>query len=96
MQQQPKGTPDTTPVLTGFGLGQLLNFGRDMNAMDQVVGIMLVIVVIGLLAGLVSAMPAPRRPETLGASAPQRRVPALLVAAALVLVATFLLRKRRT
>jgi NitT/TauT family transport system permease protein len=37
-------------ILTGFGLGQLLQNGRDLNAMDQVLGIMLVIVVIGLLA----------------------------------------------
>ena len=37
-------------ILTGFGLGQLLNYGRDLNAMDQVIGIMFVIVVIGLLA----------------------------------------------
>ncbi len=37
-------------ILTGAGLGQLLNYGRDQQAMDQVVGVMLVIVVIGLLA----------------------------------------------
>ena len=37
-------------ILTGFGLGQLLQNGRDLNAMDQVIGIMLVIMVIGLLA----------------------------------------------
>jgi NitT/TauT family transport system permease protein len=37
-------------ILTGFGLGQLLHYGRELNAMDQVIGIMLVIVVIGLLA----------------------------------------------
>ena len=37
-------------ILTGFGLGQLLHFGRDLNAMEQVIGIMLVIIVIGLLA----------------------------------------------
>lgn len=37
-------------ILTGFGLGQLLHYGRDLNAMDQVIGVMLVIVVIGLLA----------------------------------------------
>ncbi|MDB6155737.1 MAG: transporter permease [Chthoniobacteraceae bacterium] len=37
-------------ILTGFGLGQLLNFGRDLNAIDQVFGIMLVIVLVGLLA----------------------------------------------
>jgi NitT/TauT family transport system permease protein len=36
-------------ILTGFGLGQLLHFGRELNGMDQVIGIMLVIVVIGLL-----------------------------------------------
>ena len=37
-------------ILTGFGLGHLLHYGRDLNAMDQVIGIMLVIVVVGLLA----------------------------------------------
>jgi NitT/TauT family transport system permease protein len=37
-------------ILTGFGLGQLLNYGRDLHQMDQVIGIMLVIVLIGLLA----------------------------------------------
>lgn len=37
-------------ILTGFGLGNLLNYGRDLNAMDQVLGVMLVIVGIGLLA----------------------------------------------
>jgi NitT/TauT family transport system permease protein len=37
-------------ILTGFGLGYLLNSGRDLNSMEQVVGIMLVIIVIGLLA----------------------------------------------
>ena len=37
-------------ILTGFGLGQLLNYGRDLNAMDQVVAVMIVIIFIGLLA----------------------------------------------
>ncbi len=37
-------------ILTGFGLGQLLHYGRELNAMDQVIAIMLVIVLIGLLA----------------------------------------------
>ena len=37
-------------ILTGFGLGQLLHYGRDLGSMEQVIGIMLVIVVIGLLA----------------------------------------------
>lgn len=37
-------------ILTGFGLGQLLHYGRELNAMDQVIGAMVVIVLIGLLA----------------------------------------------
>ncbi|MFZ0854145.1 MAG: ABC transporter permease [Hyphomicrobiaceae bacterium] len=37
-------------ILTGFGLGHLLHYGRELNAMDQVIGIMLVIVLVGLLA----------------------------------------------
>jgi len=37
-------------ILTGFGLGHLLHYGRELNAMDQVIGIMVVIVFIGLLA----------------------------------------------
>ena len=37
-------------ILTGFGLGQLLHYGRELHAMDQVIGVMLVIVLIGLLA----------------------------------------------
>ena len=37
-------------ILTGFGLGHLLNYGRDLQAMDQVIGVMLVIIFIGLLA----------------------------------------------
>ena len=37
-------------ILSGFGLGHLLHYGRELNAMDQVIGIMLVLLVIGLLA----------------------------------------------
>ena len=37
-------------ILTGFGLGHLLHYGRELNAMDQVIGIMLVIIAIGLIA----------------------------------------------
>jgi NitT/TauT family transport system permease protein len=37
-------------ILTGFGLGQLLQYGRELSAMDQVIGIMVVIVAIGLIA----------------------------------------------
>src|SRR5262249_27995901 len=37
-------------ILTGLGLGQLLRYVRERNAMDQIIAIMLVIVLIGLLA----------------------------------------------
>ena len=37
-------------ILSGFGLGQLLHYGRELNAMDQVIAVMFVIVLIGLLA----------------------------------------------
>ena len=37
-------------ILSGFGLGQLLHYGRELNAMEQVIAVMLVIVLIGLLA----------------------------------------------
>lgn len=36
-------------ILTGFGLGHLLHYGRELHAMDTVIGIMIVIVLIGLL-----------------------------------------------
>jgi NitT/TauT family transport system permease protein len=44
-------------ILTGFGLGHLLHYGRELQAMDQVVGIMIVIIVIGLLADKVLFSP---------------------------------------
>ncbi|KQU92414.1 ABC transporter permease [Mesorhizobium sp. Root695] len=37
-------------ILTGFGLGQLLHYGRELQAMDQVIGAMAMIVIIGSLA----------------------------------------------
>lgn len=37
-------------ILTGFGLGHLLKYGRELSAMDQVIGVMVVIVIIGLIA----------------------------------------------
>jgi len=37
-------------ILSGFGLGHLLHYGRELNAMEQVIAIMLVIILIGLLA----------------------------------------------
>ena len=36
-------------VLTGFGLGFLLHYGRELHSMDTVIGIMLIIIVIGLI-----------------------------------------------
>jgi NitT/TauT family transport system permease protein len=47
-------------ILTGFGLGQLLHYGRELSAMDQVIGIMIVIVVIGLLADKIFFSPIER------------------------------------
>ena len=47
-------------ILTGFGLGQLLHYGRELSAMDQVIGIMVVIVVIGLLADKIFFSPIER------------------------------------
>src|SRR5436189_3205133 len=47
-------------ILTGFGLGQLLHYGRELTAMDQVIAIMLVIVVIGLLADKIFFSPIER------------------------------------
>ncbi len=37
-------------ILSGFGIGHLLHYGRELHAMDQVVGLMFVIIVIGFLA----------------------------------------------
>ncbi len=37
-------------ILTGFGLGHLLHYGRELNAMEQVIGVMLMIVGIGVAA----------------------------------------------
>ena len=44
-------------ILTGYGLGHLLHFGRELNAMDQVIGVMLVIIAIGLIADKVLFSP---------------------------------------
>lgn len=37
-------------ILSGFGLGQLLHYGRELQMMQAVIGVMLVIIAIGLLA----------------------------------------------
>lgn len=47
-------------ILTGFGLGQMLHYGRELHAMDQVLGVMAVIVGIGLLAEQILFAPAER------------------------------------
>jgi len=47
-------------ILTGFGLGHLLHYGRELNAMDQVLGVMLAIVALGLLADRLLFAPAER------------------------------------
>ena len=44
-------------ILTGFGLGHLLHYGRELNAMEQVIGIMLLIVGIGLLVDRLLFLP---------------------------------------
>jgi NitT/TauT family transport system permease protein len=47
-------------ITTGFGLGYLLHNGRELLAMDTVIGIMLVIVLIGLLADKILFSPFER------------------------------------
>jgi NitT/TauT family transport system permease protein len=47
-------------ILTGFGLGHLLHYGRELHAMDQVIGIILVIILIGLLADKILFSPLER------------------------------------
>lgn len=37
-------------ILTGFGLGHLLHYGRELHAMEAVLGIMLMIIAVGLVA----------------------------------------------
>ena len=44
-------------VLTGFGLGHLLHYGRELHAMDQVAAVMLIILVIGFAADKVLFTP---------------------------------------
>ncbi len=47
-------------ILTGFGLGHLLHYGRELHALDQVIGIMVIIIVIGLLADKILFSPFER------------------------------------
>lgn len=45
-------------IISRFGIGQLLHFGRELNAMDQVIGVMLVIILVGLAADRLIFLPA--------------------------------------
>ncbi len=45
-------------ILTHMGIGQLLHFGRELNAMDQAMGIMLIIVLVGFVADRMLFFPA--------------------------------------
>jgi NitT/TauT family transport system permease protein len=47
-------------ILTGFGLGHLLHYGRELNAMEQVIGVMLIIIAIGLLTDKILFSPVER------------------------------------
>lgn len=47
-------------ILSGFGLGYLLHYGRELQAMDQVLGIMIVLVAVGLAADRAVFAPAER------------------------------------
>jgi NitT/TauT family transport system permease protein len=47
-------------ITTGSGLGRLLHYGRDLHAMDQVFGIIVIIIAIGLLTDRALFSPAER------------------------------------
>ena len=47
-------------ILTGFGLGSLLQAGRELLRMDQVMGVMGVVVLVGLLADVIFFAPIER------------------------------------
>ena len=44
-------------IIRRFGIGQLLHFGRELNAMDQVIAVMVVIVVVGFLIERIFFLP---------------------------------------
>ena len=44
-------------IIGRFGIGQLLHFGRELNAMDQVMAVMVVIVAVGLIADRLIFLP---------------------------------------
>lgn len=45
-------------IIKRFGLGQLLHFGRELGAMDQVAAVMLAIIAVGLIADRLLFIPA--------------------------------------
>lgn len=47
-------------ILTGFGLGHLLHYARELHAMDAVMGIMLIIIFLGLLIDKIFFAPLER------------------------------------
>ena len=47
-------------ILTGFGLGSMIHAGRELLRMEQVVGVMTVVIFVGLLADLVLFGPVER------------------------------------
>jgi putative integral membrane components of the ABC transporters len=44
-------------ILTGFGLGQLLHYGRELMEMNQVIGVMCVVIIIGLVVDKIMFSP---------------------------------------
>lgn len=48
-------------IIDRMGLGQLLHFGRELNAMEQVMGVMLVIIAVGLFIDRMVFVPMERR-----------------------------------
>lgn len=44
-------------ILTGFGLGQLLHYGRELMEMNQVIGVMCVVILIGLMVDKIMFSP---------------------------------------
>lgn len=48
-------------ILDRMGLGQLLHYGRELQAMDQAMGVMLTIIILGVLADKLLFLPIERR-----------------------------------
>ena len=51
-------------VMSGLGLGQLLHYGRELHAMEQVIGVMVVILAIGLFLDRLVFVPIEQRLRT--------------------------------